>query len=365
MPREKNDDIEFGSDSFLDVVANIVGILIILIVVAGIKAGATPVNVERVTEYLKKHAQPAPSKSVVPPSPAKSAAPERPVPQPPLIIPESPELVQKADTLKAQLAAIESDDQSAAAKIQTTANDEKEVERRIAKVKRAIDEELSELTEEQKKLVDAESRLEHEKTGLLQMEVDVQKAQAQKPAVKTLRHKLTPVSRMVQGKELHYQLLNNRVAYLPIQELMEQMRQSITEQRSRLYREGLLQGQVGPILGFRMDFIVRVRRLSTIDELRQGSSMTIELSRWQLRPEPDLDSEGPESALKPGSDFLRFLRGADADTAITLWVYPDSFKIYRQLQEFAHRENFTVAARPLPRGFPITGSPTGSLSSGQ
>ncbi len=367
MPRERNDDIEFGSDSFLDVVANIVGILIILIVVAGIKAGATPVNVERVADYLKKHAAPKASETTksVAPSPSKAFEPKRPDPQPPIIIPESPELVRQAMKLQAHLAELDSDDQASATKIRTASNDEKEIERRIAKVKRAIEEELSELTQEQKKLVDAQSKLEHDKTGLLQLEVDVQQAQAQKPAVKTLRHKLTPVSRVIQGKELHYQLLNNRVAYVPIQELMEQMRQTITDQSRRLYREGFLQGQVGPILGFRMDFRARVRRLSTIDELRQGSSSTVELSKWQLRPEPDIDSEGPESALKPGSDFLRFLRGADADTTITLWVYPDSFQIYRQLQEFAHHENFTVAARPLPSGFPITGSPTGSFSSGQ
>ena len=37
--RESHDDLAFGSDSFLDVVANIVGILIILIVVAGLLAG--------------------------------------------------------------------------------------------------------------------------------------------------------------------------------------------------------------------------------------------------------------------------------------------------------------------------------------
>jgi hypothetical protein len=367
MAREKNDDIEFGSDSFLDVVANIVGILIILIVVAGIKAGAAPVNVARVTAYLKTHTAPDASKTIETEAPAasKPVAAEKPIPQPPLIIPASPELLREAEKIKSQMAMLESNDETATAKIQTTATDDKEIERRIAKVRRAIDEEMSELTQEQKKLVDAETRLDHQKTGLLQLEVDVQKAQAQKPAVKTLRHKLTPVSRLVQGKELHYQLLNNRIAYLPIQELMEQMRQSITDQRSRLYREGILQGQVGPILGFRMDFIARVRRLSTIDELRQGSSSTIELSKWQLRAEPDLDAEGPDTALKPGSDFLRFLRGADADTTITLWVYPDSFKIYRQVQEFVHHENFTVAARPLPTGFPITGSPTGSFSSGQ
>ena len=42
--RRKVREIEFSFDSFLDVVANIVGILIILIVVAGIKAGAAPVS---------------------------------------------------------------------------------------------------------------------------------------------------------------------------------------------------------------------------------------------------------------------------------------------------------------------------------
>src|ERR1700733_14729157 len=56
MSRRRNsDEIEFGSDSFLDIVANIVGILIILIVVAGIKAGAAPVSAEHLAEYLRTH----------------------------------------------------------------------------------------------------------------------------------------------------------------------------------------------------------------------------------------------------------------------------------------------------------------------
>src|ERR1700749_2953097 len=149
MAREKNDDIEFGSDSFLDVVANIVGILIILIVVAGIKAGATPVNAQRVAEYLKKHSAAAASASshAAPPPPAQVDAPERHVPPPPLIIPQSPELVRQATALKSQLAALDSDDQASATKVRTAGNDEKQVERRIVKVKRAIEEEMAELTE--------------------------------------------------------------------------------------------------------------------------------------------------------------------------------------------------------------------------
>ncbi|HUE17368.1 MAG TPA: hypothetical protein VMR25_24665 [Planctomycetaceae bacterium] len=368
MSRERDDDIEFGSDSFLDVVANIVGILIILIVVAGIKAGAAPVAAARVVDYLRKHpatASVAAAVKAAAPAPAKPPSPAAPVSRPPLIIPQSPDLVRKAQVLKAEFAALESDCQTSAAQIGTTASEEKETARRITKLKRAIQEESGELKQEHQQLTEAASRLEHEKTGLLQLEVDVQKAEAKKPPVQTLEHKLTPLSRMIQGKELHYQLLNNRVAYLPIQELMERMRPEIAEQRSRLYREGVQQGQVGPVAGFRMDYIVRSRRLSTIDELRQGSSSTIALSQWRLVPEPDLDTEGVDEALKAGSDFLRFLRGADADTTITFWVYPDSFKIYRRLQEFAHHENFTVAARPLPMGVPIAGSPQGTRSAGQ
>ena len=82
-----------------------------------------------------------------------------------------------------------------------------------------------------------------------------------------------------------------------------------------------------------MGYLVRVKRLSTIDELREGSSATIELSRWQLNPEPDLDTEAIDEVLKPGSDFSCVTcGGADADTTITLWVYPDSFDMYRKFR---------------------------------
>ena len=42
MSRRREFEIMFGSDSFLDVVANIVGILIILIVIAGVRVSQAP-----------------------------------------------------------------------------------------------------------------------------------------------------------------------------------------------------------------------------------------------------------------------------------------------------------------------------------
>ena len=50
--RKPREEMEFGSDSFLDVVANVVGILIILMVLAGIRAKTAPVvlDEEQATE---------------------------------------------------------------------------------------------------------------------------------------------------------------------------------------------------------------------------------------------------------------------------------------------------------------------------
>jgi hypothetical protein len=103
-----------------------------------------------------------------------------------------------------------------------------------------------------------------------------------------------------------------------------------------------------------------------LEELKLGSGLVrITLSEWQLQPEPDLDTETVEEALQPGSNFIRALRSADADASLTFWVYPDSYELFRKVQKYAHAVRFVVAARPLPFGVQIAGSPQGSRSAGQ
>lgn len=351
MSRRKiHHEEEFGSDSFLDVVANIVGILIILIVVAGIKAGAAPITAEHVATFLRSH----------------DSAPLKPATRPePIVIPPSPKLVRQAEALKDELTALDSGAKDTVGDINQKKLSQEKVDRQIAELKAVLETELANLTDEERRAAEAQSRLGQQKTGLMQLEVDVQSLQAKKAPVKTLKHQLTPLSREIQGKELHFRLLKDRVAYLPIEELMQRLRPEITRRRQRLLREGIQRGEVGPVAGFSMSYVIEVQQLSAMDELRRGMSMSVGVSEWRLIPEPDLDTESGEEALKDGSAFLRVLREADPQTTITFWVYPDSFKIYRALQEFAHKENFTVAARPLPFDVPIAGSPHGSRSSGQ
>ncbi len=93
--------------------------------------------------------------------------------------------------------------------------------------------------------------------------------------------------------------------------------------------------------------------------------MRIGVTNWTIVPDHDLKAEPAETALSLGSKFIRTLQTAEPGTTLTFWVYPDSFKLYRRLQQFAHNEGFTVAARPLPFGIPIAGSPNGTRSAGQ
>jgi hypothetical protein len=355
MARGKHDDeIEFGSDSFLDVVANIVGILIILIVVAGIKASAAPASAERIVEYLRNHpVLGAPKKTA---SGTSENGPQ--------ILAPSPDLVRRSQDLKARLAALDAALARTKQQTEETAHQEEAAERRIAELKSTVETESAGLGDQKEKIAEAEGRLEKEKRAVIQLEVDVQSAEKVKPTIKMLRHQLTPLGHDIEGKELHFRLMNDRVVYLPIDELMQRLRPEVGHQRQRLMREGIVRGEVGPVDGFLMVFTIQLQRTSAVDELRLFGTPTIG-SDWQLIPEPDVVGEGIDEALRDGSEFLRRVREADANTTITFWVYPDSFALYRRLQEFAHNQNMTVAARPLPSNIPITGSTHGSRSSGQ
>ena len=76
--------------------------------------------------------------------------------------------------------------------------------------------------------------------------------------------------------------------------------------------------------------------------------------------------ESGDKALAEGSGFRAVIDKFDKKTtAVTLWVYPDSFGLYRQLRDFMHDRDIVVAGRPLPEGVPIASSSQGTASRGQ
>ena len=85
--------------------------------------------------------------------------------------------------------------------------------------------------------------------------------------------------------------------------------------------------------------------------------------RWTVIPIASQLGEAVDEALAPTSAFRSALTGHQPDkTTVTLWVYPDSFEVFRLLRKELHQLGFGVAARPLPEGVMIAGSPQGSKS---
>lgn len=194
-------------------------------------------------------------------------------------------------------------------------------------------------------------------------------AQAPKPRKKPLLDR-TPVARIVDGQEYHFELQTNRISYIDLDRLVAQVKAD-AQLQLRL-SAGSMSGRpiistVGPIGAYSIRYEL-ARSLPTSIEgmLRSQGQITYSLTGWEIVPERDQRGETFEATQSPASDFSRAINSLSPDHAtITLWIYPDSFRLYRALSERLHERGFVVAARPLPAGMPIRGSPGGSMSAGQ
>jgi hypothetical protein len=192
-------------------------------------------------------------------------------------------------------------------------------------------------------------------------------SQAPEPNTEILRHDMTPVSKLTQEDEIHFMVMNDHVAEVPIELLSKELERQIKSRRDWLLKSNQHTGEVGPIRGFRMQYTVEKQQLSTLDQLRSGSNMVrIAVTRYVLIPDVDsLLMETYPQAAGSTSRFLIAVRSASPGTTCTFWVYPESFETYQKLKQLVHQSNLRVAGRPLPTGMPITGSPTGSRSAAQ
>jgi hypothetical protein len=119
--------------------------------------------------------------------------------------------------------------------------------------------------------------------------------------------------------------------------------------------------------GFRLRYTLERHDVSPelAKETGRGGSYA-RLQKWTLIPASNELGEPVRLALQEGSDFREALaRILPGRTTITVWVYPDGFDAFRQIRKELYRRGYTLAARPLPLGAPISGSPEGSKSAAQ
>jgi len=321
-------------DSFLDIVANIVGILVILVMVVGVRARQAPGT-----------PQPA----------AAGQSAENALAEP----------LSLAGSLEQSVLALRND----AVQVAQSRLMREQERQYLAVLKQSAEQELEQrraaLTAEQREQFDARRRLGDARAKLAEIEQRRIHLAGTEPPVE-IKNYPTPLGRTVFGREVHFQLLRDHVAWLPVDELIEDAK---SEARQKIWKlDGLPEATevVGPREGFRLRYTLEKADLPAEDRAAGRSGYVIRSKKWELIPVTSSLGEPLAAALSAPSKFNSVLSRFDPQqTTVTLWTYPDSFDAFRKLREELHRRGFATAGRPLPEGMPIGGSPHGTRSSAQ
>jgi hypothetical protein len=328
MKRPKPEEISAaGQDSFLDVVTNIVGILIILVMIVGGR-------VQKIV--LSKDPQPV----------GGSAA-----------------LMQEVEDLEARSAQEESEIESLADQTRTVATAAAFAGEARVHLATAVAAAKAEI-EQRRKSVDADKVAAAEAAARRQqLKIEIENCTleaegiAHAPATtKELLAYPTPIARTVSGDEIHFRIEAGRVSYIPLVELFEQAKTQ-TRRNSRAISEMANRIEsVGPVQDYSLDYVIEAK----IDQAR--GQVLIRSREWLVRPMRQGIGETGTEALGPQSRFRQVLAEVTPETTVTLWCYPDSFEEFRKLREELHRLGIPTAGRPMPEGAPIGGSTEGSKS---
>jgi hypothetical protein len=334
MGRRSKPEIESaGSDSFLDVVTNIVGILIILVMVVGERARHIVIPAFTKTESNAESLRPLQHEAI--------------------------EVERDVDQVAAAIRNL--DDELAARR------KERELvgtlisvgEQELATERAKLDDQKRADYELDRDLVLARDRLGELKQQLAANEKI-------RPASLKVESYPTPLAKPVDGNELHLQLRRGRVAVVPVEELVDRLKRTAKEQVWKLRDYPELTDTVGPVDGFRMRYrLVRVDAKGRISH-EPGQGSFVQLDHWELIPVASDLGEPWEDALKNVSRLRATLDEINPrQWTVTLWVYPDSFDAFRAMRKEFYEMGYHVAGRPLPDDIYIGGSPRGTKSAAQ
>jgi hypothetical protein len=175
-----------------------------------------------------------------------------------------------------------------------------------------------------------------------------------------------PVARPASGNEYHFELRRNRITYIDLERLMELTRADAQIRVRMSDRSPAVSNKIGPVGAFYLEYELVRAVPGSMEELLERKNIRYELSGWELVPESDNRGETYEATRGPLSEFSRRVNRVSPErSTVTLWVYPDSFTLFRQIKGDLADRGFSVAARPLPEGMTIRGSPMGTQSAAQ
>lgn len=330
--RGRGTGVSVNHDAFLDIVANLVGILIILVVIVGAQSGAIMAEVKQQQEQ--------------PSDPSMRAAEEGDL--------------EALATAAARAASAQSDSMRLERTIKVMdVKVDRQSERRTILLT-LLNEAEAAWEDEQTKLDEAirDASLRNAEAAQLKSEITEivgkrKRLEDIKPSVIAISHLPTPMAKTVFGKEVYFRLKNNRLSVIPFEALADEIGRNFRRTSGSL-REGVTDAAVGPIRGYVARYV-----LNRSNQLVSAGGRITRMSRARVVVasfEPLREPHGtPIEAVLANDDWLDVeLSGyAAATTTVTVAVYPDSYASFRKLREKIYAKGYATAARPIIKGSPI------------
>ena len=352
--RASHDPTEaIGTDAFLDIVANLVGILLILIMVIGVR-------MDDASQNAAISAKPAAAAGANP-----SPEPESELPA--VEVPDVSQAQREVARLETSIRQTEQEASKLAQLAQIQKLDRDNMMLAVAHAERELVRRRDELDERQQARLALDLALQtslEQRRSLIEQIESAQRADAQSSEV--IQHVATPLAKTVFAREEHFRLKQGRLVYVPLNSMSNQLRSEAPKKMWKLKDTRQITETIGPEQGFYLRYTLRRNRIP----IRAGAGIAareiVELDRFVMVPVSSLHGESVDDALKAGSDFQRRLDAWDPnETIVTVWTYSDSFQQFRQLKRALYELGFLTAARPLPENQLISGSPHGTRSAAQ
>ncbi len=324
-------DSSMGQDSFLDVVANLVGIMIILVVVVGAQAATV----------WKKPGEPV-GKSVEKIEELNRQANRK--------LAESENLRAENGELHRKIAEEQSiTNQLSGFRQMLLLN--------IESARREVETRKSELDGQQRASVIAAAEIESLKQKIEQVRFQSQAIENQaKPIVETIEHYPTPIARTVFSDEIHFRIKAGRIVHVPLDELINVMKNEWELKAEKLRSAENTLETVGPIGDFRLQYGLEIATRN----IQNHQQMTAQLKQFVLQPTAEKIGENVDMALQNGSQFRsRIDRMIPEKTTVSLWVYPDAYDDLAMIRSWLIDTGFQTASWPLEYGKLISGGPQG------
>jgi hypothetical protein len=161
-------------------------------------------------------------------------------------------------------------------------------------------------------------------------------------------------------------LHGHRLAYVPWEEMIERLKADAPRHVSRLRDVPVVEVSLPEISGFGARYVLRIADQRIDTRMGPVTHHGAEFAGiYFVETEPNL-GQPVSQALQPVSDFRSRLAAMKPQaTTVTIWVYPDSFDDFRAIKAELFRLGFLCAARPMPWGQSIGGSPDGTRSSAE